>query len=177
MLRQIHYGRYITSVLSQQPCDGKYIRADILWQSYCGTTILWQTYYGKYIMATMLRQMYSGMCITADILLHPKPLVATHHSKGSPGPLYAVYVENGALFVRPQGRHGRAPSSQEGMDGHGRKESAQGAPGSGSLLYIVYVALSHLLSFSECALGSKTMSAVPRSRHRLLRCTADMSAV
>ena len=42
--------------------------------------------------------------------------------------IYAVYVEKGVLFGRPRSRPEGAPSSQEGVDAHGRKGSPWARP-------------------------------------------------
>ena len=82
--------------------------------------------------------MYTHTCIDVHILytiyiyIYPNPFVATHHSKDSTGPIYAVCVKNGALFGRPQGRSGRDPRIQEGSDAPWREESAHKAPRQGS---------------------------------------------
>ena len=68
-------------------------------------------------------------------LLHRNPFVATHLPNASSGLFYSVHVENGALFGRPQGRAGGAPRFHEGVNVHGRKESAHSAPGPGSPLF------------------------------------------
>ena len=68
--------------------------------------------------------------------------------------LYHVHFEKGALFGKPQGPPGGAPSSQEGMDAHGRIEDPIRPMGQAPLhildIYIrVYIFLMHMLGCSR----------------------------
>ena len=62
-------------------------------------------------------------------------------SQRLPWLFYEVYFENGALFGRPQGRHGGDPSFQQGADVSWGKAFTDSAPGPGSRLHIRYVFL------------------------------------
>jgi hypothetical protein len=160
ILRQIYYGRDITADILRQIYYGIYIEISrqIYYGRYITAIILRQVYYSRYITADILRQIYYGRYITADMLrtttktaisrqissdrssrlLHPNLLVATHRPKDSSGLFYAVYVENRPIFGRSQGQTGGDARFQEGVDAHGRKESAHRAPGPGPPLYTRY---------------------------------------
>ena len=66
-------------------------------------------------------------------LLHPNPFVATHHPKDSPGLLYMVYIDNGALFGRPQGWLGEIQGFMRGRTPHGGRSLWIGPQGQAPL--------------------------------------------
>ena len=101
MLQQIQYGRYITA----------YVTTNELWHIYIyickkRINVLRQTCYGRYITANLTtvvlrttttaisQQIYSA---SRSRLLHLNLIVATQRPNDSPGLLYPVYAENGAL--------------------------------------------------------------------------------
>ena len=82
------------------------------------------------------QQIYSGR---SPRLLHTNPPVATHRPNDSSGPSCPVYVENGTLFGRAQGRTRGDPRFQEGVGAHGRTESAHSASRPGYPLYMRFI--------------------------------------
>ena len=119
------------------------------------------------------RRYLSNICVPIVYsfrLLHANPFVATHQPKDTPWSLYPVYVENGALFGRPQGQTGADPRFHKGWTPMGERSLPISPWTRLPFIYLIsiyiYIYIHLCMAVSHSSLWQKSSPGNPHTNFR-----------